>query len=341
MNILIVTDAWEPQVNGVVRTIKSTRRELEKLGHQVDIISPLKFKTFPCPTYPDIALSILPKRGVIQHIEQFKPDALHIATEGPLGLAARAWALKHQFPFTTAYHTRFPEYVHARFRIPLKWTYQYLKWFHGPAKAIMAPTLVVKRDLELAGFNHVVLWGRGVELDIFTPRKVQRLGTRPPIFLYVGRVAVEKNIEAFLELDLPGSKWVAGEGPALATLRAKYPKANFMGVLNQHELADVYSSADVFVFPSKTDTFGLVLLEAMACGLPVAAYPVTGPLDVIGEAPAGAMHNDLKQACLDALQLKREDAVAHAQKFSWAAATTQFIDNLHPQHRGKADLLVA
>jgi glycosyltransferase involved in cell wall biosynthesis len=341
MNILIVTDAWEPQVNGVVRTIKSTRRELEKLGHKVDILSPLKFKTFPCPTYPDIALSIRPKRGVIEHIENFKPDALHIATEGPLGLAARAWAIKNRFPFTTAYHTRFPEYVHARFRIPLSWTYQYLKWFHGPSKAIMAPTLVVKRDLELAGFKNVVLWSRGVELDIFTPRKVQRLGTRPPIFLYVGRVAVEKNIEAFLALDLPGSKWVAGEGPALASLRAKYPKANFMGVLNQHELADVYSSADVFVFPSKTDTFGLVLLEAMACGLPVAAYPVTGPLDVIGEAPAGAMHEDLRQACLDALQLKREDAVAHAQKFSWAAATAQFIENLHPRHREQADMMVA
>lgn len=330
MRILIVTDAWEPQVNGVVRTIKSTRRELEKMGHVVDILTPLEFKTVPCPTYPDIRLSILPKSKVIKRIEEFKPDAMHIATEGPLGIAARAWALRHNFPFTTAYHTRFPEYVHARLRIPLSWTYQYLKWFHGPAKAIMAPTHVVKHDLEVFGFKNVVIWSRGVELDIFTPRKVQRLGTRPPIFLYVGRVAVEKNIEAFLELDLPGSKWVAGEGPALPALRAKYPKANFMGVLNQHELAEVYSSADVFVFPSKTDTFGLVLLEAMACGLPVAAYPVTGPLDVIGNEPAGALHHDLRQACLDALELRREDAVAHAQKFSWAAATTQFMNHLHP-----------
>jgi glycosyltransferase involved in cell wall biosynthesis len=330
MRILIVTDAWEPQVNGVVRTIKSTRRELEKMGHAVDILTPLEFKTIPCPTYPDIRLSILPKSRVIKRIEAFNPDAMHIATEGPLGIAARAWALRHNFPFTTAYHTRFPEYVHARLRIPLSWTYQYLKWFHGPAKAIMAPTHVVKHDLELVGFNNVVLWSRGVELDIFMPRKVQRLGTRPPIFLYVGRVAVEKNIEAFLELDLPGSKWVAGEGPALPALRAKYPKANFMGVLNQNELAEVYSSADVFVFPSKTDTFGLVLLEAMACGLPVAAYPVTGPLDVIGDSPAGALHHDLRQACLDALELKREDAVEHAQKFSWATATNQFLNHLHP-----------
>ncbi len=331
MRILIVTDAWEPQVNGVVRTIKSTRRELEKMGHTVDILTPLEFKTVPCPTYPDIRLSILPKSNVINRIEKFKPDAIHIATEGPLGLAARSWAVRNDFPFTTAYHTRFPEYVHARLRIPLSWTYQYLKWFHGPAKAIMAPTHVVKHDLEQAGFKNIVLWSRGVELDIFTPRKVQRLGTRPPIFLYVGRVAVEKNIEAFLELDLPGSKWVAGEGPALPSLRAKYPKANFMGVLNQNELAEVYSSADVFVFPSKTDTFGLVLLEAMACGLPVAAYPVTGPLDVIGDAPAGALNHDLRQACLDALNLKREDALAHAQKFSWAVATGEFLNHLHPK----------
>ena len=335
MHILIVTDAWEPQVNGVVRTLKSTRRELQQLGHTVDILSPLEFKTVPCPSYPDIQLSLRPKKRVIERIEAFKPDALHIATEGPLGLAARRWAVKNGFPFTTAYHTRFPEYVHARLRIPLGWTYRYLQWFHGSAEAVMAPTEVVKKDLERVGFKNVVLWSRGVELDIFSPRKVQRLGTRPPIFLYVGRVAVEKNIEAFLELDLPGSKWVAGEGPALASLRAKYPTTNFMGVLNQHELAEVYSSADVFVFPSKTDTFGLVLLEAMACGLPIAAYPVTGPLDVIGDAPAGALNHDLRQACLDALTLKREDAVAHAQQFSWDAATQQFMKHLHPINRDK------
>lgn len=331
MRILIVTDAWEPQVNGVVRTIKSTRRELEKMGHTVDILTPLSFKTLPCPTYPDIRLSLFSKSKVIKHITSFQPDAIHIATEGPLGIAARSWSIKNNFPITTAYHTRFPEYVHARLRIPLSWTYGYLKWFHKPSRAIMAPTHVVKRDLEIVGFNNVVLWSRGVELDIFTPRNIQKLGTRPPIFLYVGRVAVEKNIEAFLELDLPGSKWVAGEGPALTALRAKYPKANFMGVLNQNELAEVYSSADVFVFPSKTDTFGLVLLEAMACGLPVAAYPVTGPLDVIGSAPAGALHHDLREACLQALELKREDALEHAQKFSWEAATVQFLNHLHPQ----------
>lgn len=331
MRIMIVTDAWEPQVNGVVRTIKSTRRELESMGHIVDVLSPLEFKTLPCPTYPDIRLSLGATSKTHQRIKDFGPDALHIATEGPLGLAARRWAIKHRFPYTTAYHTRFPEYVHARFRIPLKWTYRYLNWFHGKAKAVMAPTNVVINDLREYGFKNVVLWGRGVELDIFKPRAVCRLGTKPPIFLYVGRVAIEKNIEAFLDLDLPGSKWVVGEGPALAGLRAKYPDTNFMGVLSQHELAEVYSSADVFVFPSKTDTFGLVLLEAMACGLPVAAYPVTGPLDVIGNSPGGALNHDLRQACLDALELKREDAFAHAQKYSWRAATEQFLNEIHPR----------
>lgn len=331
MRIMIVTDAWEPQVNGVVRTIKSTRRELESMGHIVDILSPLEFKTLPCPTYPDIRLSLGATRKAHQRIKAFEPDALHIATEGPLGLAARRWAIKHRFPYTTAYHTRFPEYVHARFRVPLSWTYRYLNWFHGKAKAVMAPTHVVKSDLNQYGFDNVVLWGRGVELDVFRPRDISRLGTKPPIFLYVGRVAVEKNIEAFLDLDLPGSKWVVGEGPALAGLRAKYPDTNFMGVLSQNELAEVYSSADVFVFPSKTDTFGLVLLEAMACGLPVAAYPVTGPLDVIGDSSGGTLNHDLRQACLDALELKREDALAHAQKYSWRAATEQFLNAIHPK----------
>lgn len=331
MRIMIVTDAWEPQVNGVVRTIKSTRRELESMGHTVDILSPLEFKTIPCPTYPDIRLSLGATRLAQARISGFQPDALHIATEGPLGLAARRWAIKHDFPYTTAYHTRFPEYVHARFRVPLSWTYQYLRWFHGKAKAVMAPTLVVKIDLERYGFSNVVIWGRGVELDIFRPRNMRRLGTRPPIFLYVGRVAVEKNIEAFLDLDLPGSKWVVGEGPALAGLRAKYPNTNFMGVLSQDDLAEVYSSADVFVFPSKTDTFGLVLLEAMACGLPVAAYPVTGPLDVIGDSKGGVLHEDLRQACLNALMLNRDDALAHAQNYSWNAATRQFLAEIHPR----------
>lgn len=330
MRIMIVTDAWEPQVNGVVRTLKQTMDELQKMGHTVGIITPNAFKTIPCPTYPDISLSILPRRGVAKQMKAFAPDAIHIATEGPLGLAARSYALKHGLPFTTAYHTRFPEYVHARTRIPLAWTYRFLKWFHGPSVAVMAPTQVVKNDLEKYGFDNVVIWSRGVDLEIFKPQPSKVLNSAHPIFLYVGRVAVEKNIEAFLEIDLPGSKWVVGDGPALKEIKEKYPLVNYLGVLNQYQLAEVYAAADVFVFPSKTDTFGLVLLEAMACGLPVAAYPVTGPIDVLGNSSAGVMHEDLRIACMEALRIPRETARAHAEKFSWKAASEQFAHHLKP-----------
>jgi glycosyltransferase involved in cell wall biosynthesis len=331
MKIALVTDAWEPQVNGVVRTLKSTARELQAMGHMVEFVTPLEFSTLPCPTYPDIRLSLLPGARLTRRLADFDPDAIHIATEGPLGLAARRFAMERELPFTTAYHTRFPEYIRARTGMPLSWTYAFLRWFHRPSRAVMAPTVVVKRDLEANGFTNVVLWSRGVDFDIFKPVRCDRLKTEPPIFLYVGRVAVEKNIEAFLALDLPGSKWVAGEGPAMSRLRSRYPDVNYLGVLDQRELAEVYASADVFVFPSKTDTFGLVLLEAMACGLPVAAYPVTGPLDVIGDSKAGVMHEDLRTACLAALELRREDAAAHARKFSWRAATEQFLAHLSPR----------
>ncbi len=334
MRIMIVTDAWEPQVNGVVRTLKATRAELEAMGHQVDILTPLEFRTVPCPTYPDIRLSLLPGSKVGARLRAFAPDALHIATEGPLGLAARRFALRSELPFTTAYHTRFPEYVQARFAFPLAWTYAFLRWFHAPSKAVMAPTQVVKRDLDARGFENVRLWSRGVDHTIFKPQKCHRLQTEPPIFLYVGRVAVEKNIEAFLKLDLPGSKWVAGVGPALEGFKARYTDVNFLGVLSQQELAEVYASADVFVFPSKTDTFGLVLLEAMACGLPVAAYPVTGPIDVITDPRAGALDEDLRAGCLRALELKRADVVEYAKRFSWRAATEQFVSHLHPRPLG-------
>jgi len=330
MKILIVTDAWEPQVNGVVRTLKSTRRELEALGHQVDLLTPLEFHTLPCPTYPEIRLSLAPSRKVSARIAEFAPDALHIATEGPLGLAARRHALRQGMPFTTAYHTRFPEYVQARLGVPLSWTYRFLRWFHGRAQAVMAPTPVVVDDLRRYGIANTVLWTRGVDLDVFVPRTDNVLNTAHPIFLYVGRVAVEKNVEAFLSLSLPGSKWVVGDGPALPALKSRYPNVNYLGVLTQQELAKVYASADVFVFPSRTDTFGLVLLEALASGLPVAAYPVTGPIDVLGDSPAGVMHEDLREACLDALRIDRATARAHAERFSWRAASTQFLAHLHP-----------
>jgi glycosyltransferase involved in cell wall biosynthesis len=336
LRILIVTDAWEPQVNGVVRTLKTTARELTRMNHEVRFLTPLSFRTLPCPTYPEIRLSLFPQGGVNQQIREFDPDVLHIATEGPLGMAARRFALRHDFPFTTAYHTRFPEYVHARLRLPLSWSYAWLRRFHGRSKGVMAPTQVVVDDLKKNGFGNVKLWSRGVDTDVFHPQASKRLDSTPPIFLYVGRVAVEKNVEAFLELELPGSKWVVGTGPALERIRERYPRVNYLGLLDREELAKVYAAADVFVFPSRTDTFGLVLLEAMACGLPVAAYPVTGPRDVISDSKAGVLNEDLRTACLGALMLKREDAVARAGLFTWRAATEQFLGHLHPRKRDSA-----
>jgi len=341
MRLALVTDAWPPQVNGVVRTLQRTKAELESLGHEINVISPDQFITIPCPTYPEIRLSVLPRRALWKRLESQMPTAIHIATEGPLGQAARTYCLKRKLPFTTAYHTRFPEYVHARFRLPLSWSYAWLRRFHRPSRAIMAPTQVVVDDLVANGFSNVRLWSRGVDTDVFRPQESKRLHSAPPIFLYVGRVAVEKNVEAFLELDLPGSKWVVGTGPALDRIREKFPAANYLGVLEREELARVYAAADVFVFPSRTDTFGLVLLEAMACGLPVAAYPVTGPRDVIGTSPAGVMHEDLRTACLEALKLRREDALARARMFSWRAATEQFFGHLHPRQRDARAAAVA
>ncbi len=332
MKIMIVTDAWDPQVNGVVRTLKSTRRELERMGNEVDVLSPLEFRTIPCPTYPEIRLSLFPGGRVRQRIREAAPDALHIATEGPLGLSARSFAIRAGIPFTTAYHTRFPEYVKARFAIPLAVTYAFLRFFHGRSEAVLVPTRVVKADLEKYGFEprRVVLWSRGVDTEIFKPGEKFPNELRPPIFLYVGRVAVEKNIQTFLDLDLPGSKWVAGEGPLLESLRKKYPEVRFTGVLDQLQLASLYNAADVFVFPSRTDTFGLVLLEAMACGCPVAAYPVTGPIDVIGDSPAGALREDLREAALAALKIDRRLPREHAEKFSWEACSRQFAEYLRP-----------
>jgi glycosyltransferase involved in cell wall biosynthesis len=335
MRVCIVTDAWRPQVNGVVRTLTETRRELMRMGHRVRLITPQLFATLPCPTYPEIRLSLAPSRKLARLIDAFAPDALHIATEGPLGWAARRHALKRGIPFTTAYHTRFPEYIQARFAIPLAWSYAVMRRFHNRAARIMVPTDVVRRDLEAAGFRNVVMWSRGVDVGIFNPspggdNPRDFLKETRPIFLYVGRVAVEKNVEAFLRLDLPGTKWVVGEGPALAELKRKYPEAYFAGVFPQGELARYYAAADVFVFPSRTDTFGLVLLEALACGLPVAAYPVTGPVDVIGDSGAGALDDDLRAACLRALDIPRERARAHALNFSWAEAARQFAEHLRP-----------
>jgi len=282
------------------------------------------------PTYPDIRLSLRPGARVSERLRTFAPDAVHIATEGPLGMAARRHCLRHGKAFTTAYHTRFPEYVKARTGLPLAATYRWLRWFHGPASAVMVPTPVVRDDLRANGFEHVVLWSRGVDTRLFSPGPRNTLDCERPIFLYVGRVAVEKNIEAFLTLDLPGTKWVVGDGPQRALFERKYRNVFFAGVQAPAELARYYRAADVFVFPSKTDTFGLVLLEAMACGTPVAAYPVTGPVDVLQDGPAGVMHEDLREACLAALALDREQARNYALRFSWSAATEQFARHLNP-----------
>jgi glycosyltransferase involved in cell wall biosynthesis len=336
LRIAIITDAWWPQVNGVVRTLTETRRELSAAGHDVLMITPEQFRTIPCPTYPEIRLSIAAGGAVARLLDEFKPEAVHIATEGPLGWTARRYCVKRDVPFTTAYHTRFPEYVRARFGVPLSWPYAVLRRFHAPAARVMVPTPTVRDDLEAWGFRNVVLWSRGVDIDTFNPQPAgdnprDFLKERRPIFLYVGRVAVEKNVEAFLALDLPGTKWVVGEGPALPALKRRYgDDVYWAGVLTQRDLARFYAAADVFVFPSRTDTFGLVLLEAMACGLPVAAYPVTGPLDVIGDSRAGALDEDLRSACLRALEIPRAVARAHAERFSWAACARQFADHLRP-----------
>lgn len=328
MKISLVTDAWHPQVNGVVNTLGHTVKHLGEQGHEIQTITPEYFTTLPCPTYPDIRLSILPYRGVADRLADFSPHAVHIATEGPLGIAARRYCLRRKLPFTTAYHTRFPEYVRARTGLPLAISYRWLRWFHDPAEVVMVPTAVVHEDLRARGFKNLGMWSRGVDTELFSPGPRDFLDTPRPIHLYVGRVAVEKNIQAFLELDLPGSKWVVGEGPQLAQLRRKYPGVHFAGVQPPSQLARYYRAADVFVFPSRTDTFGLVLLEAIACGTPVAAFPVTGPVDVLAGSAAGVLSDDLRQACLAAATLNREGVRRHALGFSWQAATKQFLDHL-------------
>jgi len=329
MRILIVTDAWSPQVNGVVTTVKHTVRELGALGHEVALITPTGFRTVPCPTYPEIRLAIAPGARVARMIEEFEPDAVHVETEAPLGLAARRHCLVTGRPFTTAYHTQFPEYIYARCRLPLGISYRWLRWFHGPAHAVMVPTPAIHRRLADRGFTNLAYWSRGVDQALFAPRQQESRNDRP-IFLYVGRVAVEKSIEDFLRLDLPGTKWVVGDGPARASLEAKFPDTVFHGAKYGEELADHYQQADVMVFPSRTDTFGLVLIEAMACGTPVAAYPVTGPIDVIRDRSGGVLDEDLRTAAIAALALDRAAVRRYALQYSWSAATRQFVQNLMP-----------
>lgn len=336
MKIAIVTDAWRPQTNGVVRTLATTVDIATRLGHEALVIEPGQFRTFPCPTYPEIRLAWMPYRTLARRLQGFGPDAIHIATEGPLGGAARSWCLRHGKPFTTSYHTQFPEYVRARAPIPLSVSYAHLRRFHAAAARTLVATPTMQRQLEARGFRNIVRWSRGVDLELFRPREKDFLPQPRPISLYCGRVAVEKNIEDFLRLKLPGTKVVVGDGPARAQLEQKYPEIVFAGFRFGEELARHVAAADVFVFPSRTDTFGLVLLEAMACGVPVAAYPVTGPVDVVRDGVTGILDEDLGAATLRALALQPADCRNYALGFTWEAATRQFLDHLEPWARREA-----
>lgn len=328
--ITIVTDAWHPQVNGVVRSIERTNEELLKMGASVEMVTPQGFRTIPMPTYPEIRLAVATYRTVSKVIERSQPSYVHIATEGPLGVKARKWCMRHGMPYTTSYHTRFPEYVSARIPVPERWLYALVRRFHNAGAGCMVATDTLAKELSARGFKNLMRWSRGIDQDLFRPRPFTEsvLDLPRPIFMNVGRVSVEKNIEAFLELDLPGSKVVVGDGPQRESLAKRYPAVTFTGAKFGQELARHYASADVFVFPSRTDTFGNVILEALACGVPVAAYPVMGPLDIIGGSSAGALDEDLRTACLKALGLSREAAREHAMRYSWASSARQFLTNV-------------
>ncbi|AMK18625.1 MULTISPECIES: glycosyltransferase family 4 protein [Sphingobium] len=331
MRIVIVTDAWLPQVNGVVRTLQTIQTELEARGHLVKVISPDLYGSIPCPTYPEIRLAFVRSSVVGQAIAAFQPDAVHLATEGPLCLAARRWCLRGGVPFTTAYHTHFPDYVARRTGLPARWFWSYIRWFHGPAQAVLVSTKSVRQQLRAHGLAQVRPWGRGVDLAAFTPDAAPPslfAGLTHPIQLYVGRVAIEKNLEAFLASGHPGSKVVVGDGPARAHLEHAYPGAHFMGALFGEELAGAYAGADVFVFPSRTDTFGLVMIEALACGTPVAAYPVTGPIDIV-TPECGALSERLDDAIAAALLRDRAACAAHGGSFSWQRSADEFLTALH------------
>jgi glycosyltransferase involved in cell wall biosynthesis len=338
MRILVATDAWEPQVNGVVRTLTRVIGEMRAMGHTVEVISPDQFKTFPLPTYNEIKVAVGAYEPVQERFKAFEPEAIHIATEGPIGLAARRICVEWKLPFTTSYHTRFPEYVSARLPLPLAAGYAYMKWFHKPSGRLMVATPTMRDELEQHGFRNITAWSRGVDTEAFHPRRPDEPdifeGMERPIFLSVGRVAVEKNIEAFLGLNLPGTKVVVGDGPQRDELAAKYPKVVFTGAKFGDELAAHFACADVFVFPSLTDTFGLVILEAMASGTPVAAYPAPGPIDILPNSGAGVLAatatEGLKEACLEALKLDRAAVRRFAEGFSWRACAEDFVRNLQP-----------
>ncbi|MDP1028432.1 glycosyltransferase family 1 protein [Sphingomonas sp. KR1UV-12] len=332
MRIALVSDAWSPQVNGVVRTLTTTVAELRRQEHAVETITPDGFTTVPCPSYPEIRLAIAAGRGVRRRLEAFAPDAVHIATEGPLGWAARRWCTGAGLPFTTSFHTRFPDYLAVRTGLPADLFWASLRRFHGRAARVFVATPMLAAELRARGLPHTHLWGRGVDLALFRPegeRLPELAGVAGPILLHVGRIAPEKNIEAFLTTNVSGTKVIVGDGPALATLRRRYPDALFLGALHGERLAAAYRSADAFVFPSRTDTFGLVMAEAIASGTAVAAYPVAGPLDVV-EADSGVLDADLAVAIAGALRLDRARVAEAGRQFDWARCTGQFLDGLTP-----------
>ena len=336
MKIAIVTDAWKPQVNGVVQTLGMTRAELVRSGHDVLLVTPEGRRTLPCPGYPEIALSLLAGASVRRELGAFDPDAIHIATEGPLGLAARRYALSRRLPFTTAYHTQFPEYLRARLPVPIALTARVLRRFHAPAARTLVPTEAIRAKLLRRGHANVVVWSRGVDAVLFNPDRPHAYSLPRPIWIYLGRVAVEKNIEAFLTLELPGSKVVIGDGPDRARIQSTYGEAHFYGYRFGEELARLLAGGDVFVFPSRTDTYGLVMLEAMACGLPVAAFPVDGAIDVVQHGRTGILDHDLGVACRGALELDRARCRAFAAGQSWQRATREFESYLEPRTRDTA-----
>jgi len=325
-HILVATDAWHPQVNGVVRTLTMMAEAAQSFGVDISFLTPQSFRTFAMPSYPDLRLALPSPAKIASLIEAAKPDGIHIATEGPIGFMVRRYCRKHGLPFTTSFHTRFPEYVSARSPIPEAWVWRALRGFHKRSQAVMAATPALAAELRARGFRNVVLCSRGVDTALFHPRAID-LCLPVPVFLSVGRIAVEKNLEAFLALDLPGTKLVVGDGPARSALERRYPDAVFLGARHGEELAEIYAAADIFVFPSRTDTFGLVLLEALASGLPVAAFPVAGPRDVIGTAPVGVLNEDLRTACLEALQISPKTCVEFAAAHSWQASARVFVEH--------------
>ncbi|MFL5186071.1 MAG: glycosyltransferase family 4 protein [Microvirga sp.] len=335
MRLLIATDAWRPQINGVVRSLEYMAAEAPRFGAEVVFLTPERFRSVPMPTYPDIRLSLVMPGSLAGILEETRPTHVHIATEGPIGLATRLACARQGRAFTTSYHTRFPEYVAARTKIPEAWCYRALKRFHRAARAMMVSTPSLERELMGRGFENIMRWTRGVDTALFRPRNERILDAAAPVFLYVGRVAVEKNLDAFLSLDLPGTKVVVGDGPSRVELGRRYPEARFLGALTGEDLARVYASSDVFVFPSLTDTFGIVLIEALASGLPIAAFPVTGPLDVIGASGCGVLDADLRVAALAALDIPRDRCRAYGETFTWHESARQFFSNIEKAHSGR------